>query len=110
MSRLEELIAELCLDGVEYRQIGGIAECYAGATPKTGVAAYWENGTIPWMSSGEVNNRVIFDTEQKIAQIGYENCTTKMVPANAVVVALAGQGKTRFESNVTIDEGGLTRC
>jgi hypothetical protein len=28
---------------------------YSGGTPKTGITEYWDNGTIPWMSSGEVN-------------------------------------------------------
>jgi type I restriction enzyme S subunit len=26
---------------------------YSGGTPKTGITEYWDNGTIPWMSSGE---------------------------------------------------------
>ena len=32
---------------------------YAGATPNTKVTKYWENGNIPWMSSGEINNELI---------------------------------------------------
>ena len=87
--------AELCPDGVEYKTLGEVAKCCAGATPKTGVAKYWENGTIPWMSSGEVNKGIIFDTDVKITELAYESCSTKLVPANTVVVALAGQGKTR---------------
>src|SRR5690606_12036514 len=70
-------------------------ECVAGATPAKGVAAYWENGTIPWMSSGEVNKGTIHDTDRKITQAGYDSCSTKLLPADVVVVALAGQGKTR---------------
>lgn len=95
MSRIDELIQQLCPDGVEYRCIGDFAECYAGATPKTSVWEYWQNGTIPWMSSGEVNKRVIYNTEKRITQEAYNNCSTKMIPANSVVIALAGQGKTR---------------
>ena len=95
MSRIDELIQQLCPNGVEYRCIGDFAECYAGATPKTSVLEYWQNGTIPWMSSGEVNKRVIYNTEKRITQEAYNNCSTKMIPANSVVIALAGQGKTR---------------
>ena len=95
MSRIDELFQQLCPDGVEYRCIGDFAECYAGATPKTSVWEYWQNGTIPWMSSGEVNKRVIYNTEKRITQEAYNNCSTKMIPANSVVIALAGQGKTR---------------
>ena len=75
--------------------INEIAECYAGATPSTKVSAYWNNGTIPWMSSGEVHAGRVQNTEKKISQAGYDSCSTKMVPANSVVIALAGQGKTR---------------
>ena len=95
MSKISDLIAKLCPNGVEYKEIGSFAECYAGATPKTGVSVYWENGTIPWMSSGEVNNQVIYQTEKRITQQAYDECSTKLVPPNTVVVAMAGQGKTR---------------
>jgi type I restriction enzyme, S subunit len=94
-SKIEKLIAELCPEGVEFKALGEVADVCSGATPASGVAAYWENGTIPWMSSGEVNKETIYDTEKKIAQVGYDSCSTKMVPSNTVVVALAGQGKTR---------------
>ncbi|MDD3138949.1 MAG: restriction endonuclease subunit S [Lachnospiraceae bacterium] len=101
MSKLEELIQELCPDGVEYRNIGDIATCFPGATPKTSIPEYWENGTIPWMSSGEVNYREVTFTEKKITQLGYDNTSTKMVPVNSVVIALAGQGKTRGTVAIT---------
>jgi type I restriction enzyme S subunit len=95
VSRIDDLIADLCPDGVTYREIGEVAECFAGATPASGVSAYWDGGTIPWMNSGEVSKGTIFETDRKITQAGYDSCSTKMVPPEAVVVALAGQGKTR---------------
>ncbi|WP_291095593.1 restriction endonuclease subunit S [Empedobacter sp. UBA7252] len=95
MSKIEELIAQYCPDGVKFGTIGTVASCYAGATPKTGVLEFWEGGTIPWMSSGEVNKGFVYDTEKKITQLGYEKSSTKIVPSNTVVIALAGQGKTR---------------
>ncbi|WP_243689495.1 restriction endonuclease subunit S [Geotalea toluenoxydans] len=45
--------------------------------------------------SGEVNKGIVYDTYKKITQAGFDSCSTKMVPSNAVVIALAGQGKTR---------------
>ncbi len=85
----------------EVKRLGEIAELYAGATPSTSVLEYWEGGTIPWMSSGEVHNGQIFKTEKKITVLGYESCSTKLVPINSVVVALAGQGKTRGSVAIT---------
>ncbi len=79
----------------ESKTINSFATCIAGATPSTKINDYWENGNIPWMSSGEVNKELIFDTDKKITKLGYQKASTKMVPANTVVMALAGQGKTR---------------
>lgn len=101
MSRIDKLLTRLNPEGVEFKELGKVAECYAGATPKTTVSEYWEGGTIPWMSSGEVNNGIIKDTRVKITQAAYDSCSTKMVPENTVVVALAGQGKTRGMAAIT---------
>ncbi len=79
----------------EEKVIREFAQCIAGATPSTKVDDYWKDGTIPWMSSGEVNKGLIFETDTKITELGYDNTSTKMVPAETVVMALAGQGKTR---------------
>ncbi len=66
----------------------------AGGTPSTKYDNYW-NGDIPWMSSGEINKRIIFETDRMITKLGYENSSTSMIPENSVLIALAGQGKTR---------------
>lgn len=94
MSHLADLIKELCPDGVEYKNIGSFADCVAGATPKTTDPTFWD-GDIPWMSSGEVNKGTVYSTDRFITKAGYDSCSTKMVPPGAVVIALAGQGKTR---------------
>ncbi len=76
-------------------QIKEIADTYAGATPSTSNPDFWEDGTIPWMSSGEVHKGRVDQTDAMITQSGYDKCSTKMVPKHSVVIALAGQGKTR---------------
>ena len=101
MSKLDELLRELCPNGVEHKRIGDFAMCFPGATPKTTHPEYWENGTIPWMSSGEVNQEEVTFTEKKITQKGYDETSTKMVPVGTVVIALAGQGKTRGKVAIT---------
>lgn len=83
------------------KQINEFSDLFAGATPSTKVSAYWKNGTIPWMSSGEVHMGRVTSTEKKISQLGYDKCSTKMVPLHTVVIALAGQGKTRGTVAVT---------
>lgn len=93
MSYLEKL-----LDGVEvkWKTLGNLAiKITSGGTPDTKKTEYWENGAIPWMSSGEVNLKTISETEKFITEAGLKNSSAKLVPENSVVMALAGQGKTR---------------
>ena len=84
-----------------FKPIGSFANLCAGATPSTSKPEYWEDGTIRWMSSGEVNLGEVFDTEKRITQLGYDNSSTKLLPKNTVVIALAGQGKTRGTVAIT---------
>ena len=83
------------------KKLGDLADCYAGATPSTTVREYWDNGTISWMSSGEVHLVHVDQTEAKITQKGYDHASTKMVPIHSVVIALAGQGRTRGTVAIT---------
>lgn len=101
MSRLDELIKEYCPDGVEYKRMGDVCKLVTGATPSKTKIEYWEGGTIPWMSSGEVNLKRVNDTEKKITQLGYEKTSTTLVPIHSIVIALAGQGKTRGKVAIT---------
>ena len=77
------------------KKIGDFSELVAGATPSTKVDEYWNDGTIAWLSSGEVGKRRIYKTESLITQKGYDSCSTRLVPAHTLLIALAGQGKTR---------------
>lgn len=92
--------------GWEQKTIGSFSKCVAGATPSTKVKEYWDGGTIPWLSSGEVGNGRIYATEKHITQEGYDNASTKLIPPHTVVMALAGQGKTRG----TVGVAEITLC
>ncbi|MCG9525474.1 restriction endonuclease subunit S [Providencia rettgeri] len=98
MSKVTYLDLERLLDGteVEWKPLGEIArKIYSGGTPSTKNPEYWNDGVIPWMSSGEVNLKIITETEKCISNAGFNNSSAKFVPKNSIVMALAGQGKTR---------------
>ena len=78
----------------EVKRIGEFTDCTAGGTPSTAVPAYW-GGSIRWMSSGELNLKIVNEVEGRITELGLQNSSTKIVPVNCVLIGLAGQGKTR---------------
>ena len=79
----------------EIRRIDKISRTKAGGTPSTKIKSYWINGTIPWMSSGELNLKIVNDVEGRITEEGLANSSANLVPPNSILVGLAGQGKTR---------------
>ena len=68
---------------------------YAGGTPDKGNEAYWEDGDIPWINSGAVNDSYITEPSALITREGFANSSAKWIPKDALVMALAGQGKTK---------------
>ncbi|GLQ00106.1 type I restriction-modification protein subunit S [Methylophaga thalassica] len=71
------------------------AKIYAGGTPSKTNEAYWQNGTIPWLNSGSVNQSLITQASAFITNDAYANSSAKWIPAGSLVIALAGQGKTK---------------
>ena len=62
----------------------------SGGTPNRSKLQYYRNGEIPWVKSGEVNNRYIFDTEEKITEEGLKNSSAKYFEPNTILVAMYG--------------------
>jgi type I restriction enzyme S subunit len=87
--RSEESSADLP-SGWEWKKIGDFCETSSGGTPLKQHNEYYENGNIPWLRSGEVCQKEIFETEMYITQKGMENSSAKYFPENSVVVAMYG--------------------
>lgn len=73
MSRIDELIQQLCPDGVEYKTLGDIMQIRRGASPRP-IQNYITNQEdgIPWIKIGDVDPRskFIIKTNQKITTSG----------------------------------------
>lgn len=81
-------------DGWCWQSFGQAFNVYVGATPSRKRLDFWE-GTIPWVSSGEVAFCRIYNTEEKITQLGLENSSTEIHPPGTVLLGMIGEGKTR---------------
>jgi len=62
----------------------------SGGTPSRKERVYWDNGTIPWLTSSEVRQKVILDTEEKITERGLAESSAKIWPSMSTVVAMYG--------------------
>ena len=74
--------------------IGDMTCVVTGATPSTAREDFW-GGSIRWMSSGELNYKIVAEVEGRITKEGFEACSTHIIPVGCVLIGLAGQGKTR---------------
>jgi len=68
---------------------------FAGGTPNKDDESYWADGTIPWLNSGAVNQFTVTEASAYITDKGFQNSSAKWISEGALVMALAGQGKTK---------------
>lgn len=68
---------------------------YAGGTPDRSNDSYWEDGTIPWINSGAVNQGLVTEPSAYITEDAYRNSSARWIANGNLVMALAGQGKTK---------------
>ena len=63
----------------------------SGATPsRKKTQRYYEGGTIPWVKSGELREDVISSTSEYITQAALKETSVKLVPKDALLLALYG--------------------
>lgn len=82
----------------EYRLEDLVEKIFSGGTPSTKKKEYW-NGNVNWLSSGETSSDFIHKTNAKITKLGIDNSSTKLARKNDVIMASAGQGKTRAQTS-----------
>ncbi|CCH69748.1 Type I restriction modification enzyme protein S [Phycicoccus elongatus Lp2] len=69
--------------------LGDIAKIVSGATPKTGVAEYWD-GEVQWATPADLsklNGPYISETPRKLTAIGVRSCPTTVLPAGSVLLS-----------------------
>jgi len=85
--------------GWEKISLDNLGKITSGSTPSRKNEKYY-NGNIPWVKTGEVNGRLIYDTEEKISEEGLNNSSCKLYPIDSIIIAMYGQGKTRGQVGV----------
>lgn len=60
----------------------------AGGTPLRQNKLFWENGTIEWFSSGELNQLFTKSANEKITQFGLENSSAKLFESGTLLIGM----------------------
>jgi type I restriction enzyme, S subunit len=86
-------------DGWVWTSIGQCFQVGVGATPSRKELNYW-NGSIPWVSSGEIRFNRIEQTKETITTVGLNNSSTQLNPIGSVLLGMIGEGKTRGQVSI----------
>ena len=73
----------------EINNLGNIVEVISGATPKTNINEYWDNGDIYWATPSDItsNGKYISVTEKTITENGLRNCSAKLLPIGSILMS-----------------------
>ena len=72
---------------IEIKTLGEVASISIGGTPKRDNLSYYNNGTNLWVSIRELNNNIIYNTKEKLTDIGVKNSNVKLLPINTILFA-----------------------
>ena len=95
-----EKIGKKCVDITEeipfeipnnwiWTRMGQIGDWGAGSTPQRSNPNYY-GGNILWLKTGELNNGIVYDTEEKITQRAFQDCSLRMNKIGDVLIAMYG--------------------
>lgn len=76
--------------GWEVKNIDQLCTTTSGGTPKKGVAEYYDNGTIPWVKTGELKQKYVNNIEDSITELALEKSSAKLVKKGTVLLAMYG--------------------
>ena len=67
--------------------MGSLAEIQSGGTPTVSNKEYW-NGSIPWYSSGELNQTLTTTPERSITDSGLNASNAKLFPKGSLLIGM----------------------
>ena len=93
-------------DGSEFpewveKKLGEVCEYIGGGTPSKKNKDYW-NGTINWASVKDITSKYLYETQDKITQLGIESSTTNICEPNTLIlITRMSPGKTVISKCMT---------
>ena len=72
-------------DGNKVR-IGELGKWQGGKTPSMKEKKFWENGTIPWISSKDMKKAILDDTKDHITDIALKEASMMLFPEESIAI------------------------
>ena len=76
--------------GWEWVRLGNIGDWGSGSTPNKSRYAYYLNGNINWLKTGDLNDGYITEIPQKITELALKETSVKIKPIGSLLIAMYG--------------------
>ena len=76
-------------EGWSVKKLGDCCSFMGGGTPSRATLDFF-NGSIPWVKTTDLNNSLLYKTEENISELGLNNSSCKIISKGAVCVAMYG--------------------
>ena len=90
LEQADLLYDQIFSDEKIFTELGNVIETTSGGTPPRKHPELYENPSICWVKSKELNGGFIHTTEEMINEIALSKSAAKMLPAHCVLVAMYG--------------------
>ena len=75
----------------EVRKVGEVCHTSSGTTPSRKlIDRYYKNGNINWIKTTDLNNSVIYQSEEQITDLALKETSLKIYPPKTVLIAMYG--------------------
>lgn len=94
-----------------WARVGDLSKVGTGATPLRNQPKYWDNATVPWVTSSALNELFVKSADKFITETALIETNVKVFPAGSLLVAMYGEGRTRGKvSELLIDATTNQAC
>ena len=94
MKCIDEEIPFEIPQGWKWERIGNLFETTSGSTPLSRNPDYYQNGSINWVRTTDLNNGVLCKTEIQITEKACSDYNLTILPRNSVCIAMYGGAGT----------------
>ena len=82
-------------EGWVWTTLDRLAAIGTGSTPLTSKTEYYQDGSVPWVTSSALNDPVVSSPGSYITQQAIEEYRLFLYPIHTLLIAMYGEGKTR---------------